>query len=201
MRRWWIPSLLVALGLAGGCRAEEPQADSPPPAATGDAATADKEAAPDPEARAELSLVSPAFEAGAPIPERFTCDGGDLSPELAWTEPPEGTRSLALIVDDPDAPLGTWVHWVIWDLDAERQDLPEGVAAKSDLGSDGLNSWKRPGYGGPCPPKGSSHRYFFRLYALDTRLELSGEVKRRALDEAMQGHVLGDATLMGTYQR
>jgi Raf kinase inhibitor-like YbhB/YbcL family protein len=149
-------------------------------------------------------LRSEAFEAGQPIPVRYTCDGEDLSPPLAWAEPPAGTQSLALIADDPDAPVGTWVHWVAFNLPAGTRALPEGVPAAEALpggGLQGSNSWKRLGYGGPCPPGRSEHRYFFRLYALDATLDLEPGADSRALRDAMDGHVLGQGELMGRYGR
>lgn len=150
-----------------------------------------------------LQLTSPEFAQGDPIPRRFSCDGEDLSPELQWTEPPEGTRSLVLIMDDPDAPRGTWVHWLLYNLPAEARGLPEGVSDATDQpdGSrHGTNSWGRPGYGGPCPP-GGTHRYFFKLFALDQMLDLPALASAADLEAAMQSHVLAQAELMGTYTR
>ncbi len=154
-----------------------------------------------------LSIRSPAFAPGAAIPSRYTCDGADRSPALMWSGVPEGTRSLALIVDDPDAPdprapRMTWVHWVLYDLPPDRPGLAEAVAADQlPPGTrEGLNDWKRVGYGGPCPPIGR-HRYFFKLYALDTVLpDLDTPTKAR-LEQAMRGHILGEAELIGTYAR
>lgn len=144
-----------------------------------------------------MALTSPSFNEGEPIPEKFTCDGEDISPELDWFGTPEGTVSLALIMDDPDAPLGTWVHWVVYNLPMDLSGLREGMTG---VGLDGTNSWNRTGYGGPCPPSGS-HRYYFKLYALDTNLDLGPGVKKEALLDAMEGHLLGQAELMGTYSR
>jgi Raf kinase inhibitor-like YbhB/YbcL family protein len=145
----------------------------------------------------ELTITSPAFTEGEPIPVKFSCDGDDVSPELVWDGVPEGTASLALIMDDPDAPVGTWVHWVLFNLPPDNTGLPEGVTG---LGVDGLNSWGTTGYGGPCPP-GGTHRYFFKLYALDTTLELDAGATKDALEGAMEGHILAQAELMGTYTR
>jgi len=154
------------------------------------------------EATVSLQLSSPAFAAQGAIPKRHTCDGEDLSPPLAWTGAPAGTKSFALVVDDPDAPMGTWVHWMLYNLPATTTALPEGITAKTlPPGTrEGLNSWKRTGYGGPCPPMGR-HRYFHKLYALGIVLP---ELKRPTggtLERAMAGHVLAQTELVGTYQR
>ena len=148
---------------------------------------------------AGFSLRSPSFADGGSIPIRHTCEGDDLSPALEWTSPPEGTRSLALVVDDPDAPdpkapKMTWVHWILFDLPAAATGLPEGVArAALPAGTrQGVNDWKRTGWGGPCPPIGR-HRYFFKLYALDAPLGDLGTPAKPALEAAMKGHVLGEA--------
>lgn len=149
-------------------------------------------------------LVSSAFKAGGTIPRVHTCDGADRSPALSWSGLPEGTRSLALVCDDPDAPVGTWDHWVLYNIPPDRSGLPEGIPSADRLpdGSlHGLNSWKRTGYGGPCPPPGKPHRYFFRLYALDGPLTLPPGSTKRELLQAMKGRVLGQTELMGTYGR
>jgi len=154
-----------------------------------------------------MTLTSSAFAAGAEIPTRHTCEGDDTSPPLAWTAPPDGARSLALIVDDPDAPdpkapRMTWVHWVLYNLPATEGGLPEGVQ-RGDLPTgtrEGLNDWRRTGYGGPCPPIGR-HRYFHKLYALDTVLPDLHEPTRAKLQQAMDGHVLARAELVGTYEK
>lgn len=151
-----------------------------------------------------LRLTSAAFPEGAPIPARYTADDRDVSPPLAWTEPPEGTKSLAVVCDDPDAPAGTWVHWVLYNVPGDRRGLPEGITPSPDLpdGSrQGVNDFRRVGYGGPSPPPGKAHRYFFRLYALDRALELKGRPQKGDVVSAMKGHVLGEAQLIGTYQR
>jgi len=150
-----------------------------------------------------FELTSTAFVQGKPIPRQYTCDGQDISPPLSWSDPPAGTRSLALIADDPDAPVGVWVHWVLYNLPAESRGLPEAVPADAELADGsrhGRNSWRRPGYGGPCPPRGT-HRYFFKLYALDTVLDLRAGADKGQLLKAMEGHVLAQAELMGTYAR
>jgi Raf kinase inhibitor-like YbhB/YbcL family protein len=151
-----------------------------------------------------LRLSSSAFADGGAIPARYTCEGRDVSPPLAWSGVPVGTRSLALIVDDPDAPdprapKMTWVHWVVFDLPPTARGLPEAVDASTLPGGmrEGVNDWKRSGYGGPCPPVGR-HRYFHKLYALDTTLELERPTKAQ-LETAMRGHVLATAQLIGTY--
>jgi len=150
-------------------------------------------------------LTTTAFKDGAPIPGKHTCDGVDVSPPLAWSGAPAGTRSFALIADDPDAPGGSWVHWVLYNLPAATPELPENIAKVEslDLGGarQGRSDFRRPGYGGPCPPPGPAHRYFFTLYALDARLELKPGAQKKDVEAAMQGHVLGSAQLMGTYAR
>jgi Raf kinase inhibitor-like YbhB/YbcL family protein len=150
-----------------------------------------------------FELNSTAFAHEEPIPPKYTCDGQDISPPLQWSDPPQGTQSLALICDDPDAPIGTWVHWVLYNLPAEARALPEAIPPEAELpdGSQhGENSWRRLDYGGPCPPSGT-HRYFFKLYALDTVLDLeAGEGKKQVL-QAMEGHILAQAELMGVYSR
>ena len=156
---------------------------------------------------ATFTITSPAFEQGGEIPSVHTCEGKDTSPPLAWAGVPPGAKSLALIVDDPDAPdpkapKRTWVHWVICDIPATAPGLPAAVVAK-DLPAgarEGTNDWKRVGYGGPCPPIGR-HRYFFKLYALDTALPDLGAPDKAKLESAMKGHVLAQAELMGTYQK
>jgi Raf kinase inhibitor-like YbhB/YbcL family protein len=152
-----------------------------------------------------FTLTSTAFRDGAAIPVKHTCDGGDVSPPLAWSGAPAGTRSFALIADDPDAPAGSWVHWVVYNVPAAVSELPENVAKVEalDLGGarQGRNDFRRPGYGGPCPPPGPAHRYFFTLYALDAPLMLKAGAQRKDLETAMEGHVLGSAPLLGTYAR
>lgn len=150
-----------------------------------------------------LLLTSSAFEHQGQIPPRFTCDGEDISPPLAWEQAPSGTVAYALIVDDPDAPAGTWDHWVLYNLPGSAVNLNEGVPPQEVLDSGALhgrNSWRDLGYGGPCPPDGT-HRYFFRLYALDSPLDLEAGASKQELLDAMQGHILGQAELMGTYTR
>jgi Raf kinase inhibitor-like YbhB/YbcL family protein len=151
-----------------------------------------------------FQIKSSAFENGQPIPVKYTGQGKDVSPPLEWANPPAGTKSFAIINDDPDAPVGTWVHWVIYDIPANVTKLPENVPAKETLpdgSKQGLNDWGRVGYGGPMPPPGKPHRYFFKIYALDTVLNLKPRATKAELLKAMQGHILAQAELMGTYQR
>jgi len=151
----------------------------------------------------DFELSSPIFQGNQPIPRRYTCDGEDISPPLAWTDPHAGERSFALIMDDPDAPAGTWVHWVIYNLLAAARSLAEGIPPHSCLADgsrQGINSFRRCGYGGPCPPCGT-HRYFFKLYALDRALDLPDAANKITLLDAMAGCVLGEAALVGTYRR
>ena len=145
-----------------------------------------------------IQLTSSAFKEGGDIPRRHTCDGEDLSPSLSWTGIPAGTHSLALIVDDPDAPRGDWVHWVLVDLPSDLEGLPEGV---SGAGTDGKNDFGRLGYGGPCPPRGTNHRYYFKLYALDQTLGLKPGATKVDVEIAMAGHILVQGQLMGRYGR
>ena len=154
-----------------------------------------------------LTLTSSAFAAGSEIPRQYTYDGRDIAPPLAWTGVPEGARSLALIVDDPDAPdpkapKTTWTHWVLYSLPPSTTSLPEGATSRElpQGTKEGLNDWKRTGYGGPCPPIGR-HRYFHKLYALDIVLPDLGTPTKAKLEAAMAGHVLAAAELVGTYQR
>jgi Raf kinase inhibitor-like YbhB/YbcL family protein len=154
-----------------------------------------------------LTLTSTAFAHRGEIPIRCTCEGKDLAPDLAWAGLPAGTKSLALIVDDPDAPdpaapKMTYVHWVLYNIPSDCTGLPEGVTGASlpDGAREGLNDWKRTGYGGPCPPIGR-HRYFHKLYALDTMLPDLGKPAKPALEAAIRGHVLAQAELMGTFQK
>jgi Raf kinase inhibitor-like YbhB/YbcL family protein len=152
-------------------------------------------------------LTSSAFDHEGTIPTVYTCDGEDISPPLSWSSTPEGTRSLALLVDDPDAPdpeapKMVWVHWLLYNLPPDLTELAEAIDANAlPPGTrEGLNDWKRPGYGGPCPPIGQ-HRYFFKLFALDAELPDLDEPTKQDLEESMHGHVLADAVLMGTYSR
>lgn len=151
-----------------------------------------------------FELKSSAFEPGGDIPQKFTCDGSDASPALSWTEPPPGTQSFALIADDPDAPAGAWVHWVVYNLPTSARQLPEGVPKDNELqggGRQGLNDFEKIGYGGPCPPSGKPHRYFFKLYALDTKLNLKAKATKNVVERAIKGHILAQTELIGRYHR
>lgn len=151
-----------------------------------------------------FELTSSAFKEGEGIPRRYTCEGEDVSPPLHWSVPPEATKSFAIIADDPDAPAGTWVHWVIYNLPLDLRGLAEAVPAKEQLPSgalQGLNDSKRVGYGGPCPPPGRPHRYYFKLYALDTMLALKPRATKAQVLEACKGHVLAETQLMGRFAR
>jgi Raf kinase inhibitor-like YbhB/YbcL family protein len=151
-----------------------------------------------------FEVTSTAFKAGETIPRQYAGDGADQSPPLRWPEPPSGTKSLALICDDPDAPRGTWVHWVLFNLPAQARELEEGVPTTEMLGTaakQGKNDFGNMGYGGPAPPKGKPHRYFFKLYALDIALDLPTGATKAELEKAMKGHILAEGRLMGTYKR
>ena len=151
-----------------------------------------------------MQLTSTAFAEGGAIPAKYTCDARNVSPPLKWSGVPAGAKSLALIVDDPDAPAGTWVHWVLYDLPASASELPEDLAKSQYVAGgakQGLNDFKHLGYGGPCPPHGKPHRYFFKLYALDSSLDLKPGLMKKDLENAMDKHILAQAQLMGTYQR
>jgi Raf kinase inhibitor-like YbhB/YbcL family protein len=151
-----------------------------------------------------FKLNSTSFQPERDIPSKYTCSGADVSPALSWTDPPAGTQSFALIADDPDAPAGTWVHWVAYDLPASARQLPEGVPKADALpggGVQGQNDFRKTGYGGPCPPPGKPHRYYFKLYALDNKLNLKPGATKKAVEQAMQGHILAQAELMGRFQR
>jgi len=151
-----------------------------------------------------FSISSSSFSQGGEIPRKFTCDGADVSPELSWTGAPEGTQSFALLADDPDAPVGIWTHWVLYDLPAQATGLPEGVSKVDEVpsgGRQGRNDFRKIGYGGPCPPPGKPHRYFFKLYALDRMLNLKPGSSKQEVEQAMQNHILSRAELMGKYQR
>jgi Raf kinase inhibitor-like YbhB/YbcL family protein len=151
-----------------------------------------------------FALTSSAFEQGKEIPRQHTCEGKDISPPLRWTGAPGAAKSFALIADDPDAPVGTWVHWVLYDLPGSASELPESIPTTETLPSgarQGLNDFRKVGYGGPCPPPGKPHRYFFKLYALDAPTGLQPRANKGDVLKAVEGHVLGQAELMGTYRR
>lgn len=152
----------------------------------------------DVETMTTLTITCGAFSNSEMIPTRFTCDGQDVNPQLEWSTAPVGTRSLALIMDDPDAPGKTWVHWVVWNIPPDTRRIEEMAVPAGAI--QGRNDWKRNAYGGPCPPSGT-HRYFFRIFALDTTLELPDTTTKADLERAMEGHILARGELMGTYER
>ena len=151
-----------------------------------------------------FKLTSNSFSQGRTIPQKHTCDGADISPALQWTDAHQGTQSFSLIMDDPDAPGGTWVHWLLYNLPASVHELPEALPKKKELSSgaqQGLNDFRKNGYGGPCPPPGPAHRYSFRLYALDCMSKLEPGATKSELEKAVQGHILGQTELMCRYGR
>lgn len=151
-----------------------------------------------------FAISSASFPRDSDIPRKFTCDGADVSPELTWIDPPSGTQSFTLIADDPDAPAGTWTHWVLFDLPATTTSLPEGVSKVDELPGgerQGRNDFHKIGYNGPCPPPGKPHRYFFKIYALKEKLGLKPGATRREVEQAMGSLVLGQAEWMGKYRR
>ena len=138
------------------------------------------------------------------IPRKYTCDVEDVSPPLSWTQPPAGTKSMVLICDDPDAPVGTWVHWVLYNLSPDVTELPEGVPPNEIVlggAMQGTNDFRRIGYGGPCPPRGPAHRYFFKLYAVDYQPKLRPGARKKDVLKAIEGHILAEGQLMGRYKR
>lgn len=145
-----------------------------------------------------IQVSSNAFTEGGTIPVKYTCDGENVSPPLVWSGIPESAQSVVVIMDDPDAPVGTWVHWVLYDLSLDINALDEG---EREVGVAGVNSWNKPEYGGPCPPPGKPHRYYFKLYALDTELYLQSGATKADIEKAMQGHILAEGQLMGEYGR
>lgn len=152
---------------------------------------------------ATMELTSLAFQNGGAIPAEYSADGADISPALKWEIPPDGTKSFALICDDPDAPMGTWVHWVVFDLPPDILELPKGIPPGPEVaggGNQGQNDSGNNGYSGPAPPSGT-HRYFFKLYALDTILTLPTSTQKKDLEKAMEGHIIASSELMGTYTR
>lgn len=155
------------------------------------------------EQKMEIKLTSSAFKEGEAIPRQYTCDGVNISPPLEWSGAPKTAKTVAIIADDPDAPAGTWVHWVLYNLPAENIGLVENVPATETMKAGGLqgkNDFGKIGYGGPCPPSGT-HRYFFKIYALDAELPLKAGATKADLEKAMQGHTLAQGQLMGTYSR
>ncbi len=152
----------------------------------------------------DITVTSTAFEEGGMVPKKYTGDGEDVSPPLSWTGVPEATKSIALICDDPDAPVGTWVHWVLFNLPADARELPEALPTQETLATgaeQGKNDFGNIGYGGQAPPRGSVHRYYFKVYALDTTLELDPGATKAQLLKAMGNHLLAKGQLMGKYKR
>ena len=151
-----------------------------------------------------FTISSSAFSNGSSIPKKFTCDGPDVSTQLAWTEAPAATKSFALLVDDPDAPVGNWNHWTMWNLPATQHGVAEGInkdARLSDGTEQGRNDFGKTGYNGPCPPPGKPHRYYFKVFALDARLAIEAGARKKELETAINGHILGHAEWMGRYGR
>ncbi len=151
----------------------------------------------------DIQITSPVFKDGGTIPKKYTCDDLDVSPPIEWSNVPEGTISIAIVCDDPDAPMKTWVHWVIFNIPGDVTHLSENVSPEKELENgarQGMNDFHKVGYGGPCPPSGM-HRYFFKIYALDTTLDLPAGISKSHLMIALEGHVLSEAHLMGTYTR
>ena len=198
-------SLLVACSAPAAQQTQAPPVVETPVAATSaPTSTVVPEASPSVmEPSLPFELISTAFEQGGPIPAKYSCNGEDISPSLAWGDPPAGTQSLALIMDDPDAPGGTWVHWVLFNISPDLRELQENlpITGKNQDPNAifvGDNSWGRADYGGPCPPSGT-HRYFFKLYALDTTISLLPGATKQELLSAMDGHILAETELMGTF--
>jgi len=152
-----------------------------------------------------FNITTKAFKPADSIPKKYTCDGANISPDLKWSDPPKNAKSFALICDDPDAPVGTFTHWILYGLWHDASELPEGMKKDPEVAypkcKQGKNDFGGIGYGGPCPPGGSRHRYYFKLYALDAELTLQAGATRTQLERAMHGHVLAQAEVMGTYQR
>jgi len=152
-----------------------------------------------------MKLVSTAFTPGETIPTRFTCEGDDISPQLSWSGIPKDTESLALILEDPDAPMETFTHWLLYNIPTNLSEMEQGISLSKKLSEgirEGLNDFGKQGYGGPCPPRNKgAHRYYFRLYALNQVLELSGRVRRQLLLDSIQDKILGEAVLMGKFER
>ena len=150
-----------------------------------------------------FQITTTAFRDGGSIPKKFACDGPDVSPALSWSDPPAGTKSLAIVADDPDAPSGMWVHWVLYDLPPGTRKLPEGLAKDRELPNgalQGRNDFGKIGYNGPCPPRASEHRYFFKLYALDSKTGLKAGATKSDLERAMKGHILAQTQVIGKYK-
>lgn len=158
--------------------------------------------APPPKTERHMGITSSAFKDGQPIPPQYSCEGKNISPPLEWTGAPGNAASLALIVQDPDAPKGVWTHWIVFDLPADASGLPEDAASFVAVNArQGVNDFKHASYNGPCPPAGKAHRYFFKIFALDTKLDLPSGAALKDVETAMAKHILAEGQLMGTYQR
>jgi len=184
-------SIALLIMFASGCAKQPSTTTQIPPTSSS------------PQAATGIKLISSAFTEGQPIPRQFTCDGINISPPLEWTGIPKSARTLAIIADDPDAPSGNWVHWVIYNLPADTMGMIENLPPTEDVkggGLQGKNDFEKTAYGGPCPPSGT-HRYFFKIYALDTELQLKAGATKAELEKAMEGHTLAQSQLMGTYRR
>ena len=190
LRRLVALSLLATTALIGCSRESQP-------------VPANMSAQPAQQQQAQMKVESAAIKEGQPIPRQYTCDGINISPPLEWSGVPKSAKTIAIVADDPDAPAGTWVHWVLYNLPAENIGLVENVPATDNLkagGFQGKNDFGKPGYGGPCPPSGT-HRYFFRVYALDTLLDVSAGSDKRTVEKAMKDHILGSGELIGMYKK
>src|SRR5437660_1714684 len=196
MRRTFLTALLSSTLLLTACQRSTTTTPANSAAPTPAATTKGED-------KMTLKLTSTAFDEGGMIPARYTCDGENVSPPLAWSGVPTGTKTLALVADDPDAPRGTWTHWLIYQIPATEKGLPENVPARDTLDSgarQGANDFKKTGYGGPCPPTGT-HRYFFKLYALDTDLTLPPGATKDQLLKALENHIVAQGQLMGRYKK
>lgn len=200
-------TLMAAMGgsliLAPGCKGKKQRQETPPsPAPAGDSAKSEEKG--QEEKAMAWTLKSSAFTEGQRIPDRFTCVGADFSPELTWDPAPAGTQELVLIMDDPDAPMGTWNHWILYGMSPDMTSLPEKVARDAEVqgvGMQGVTSFRRTGYGGPCPPPGPTHRYFFKLYALNAKTNLPPGAPLKQVEAAIKDRIIANAQLMGTYSR
>jgi len=189
--------LFAAVLLTGAACGNSQRTIAPPPTPQASTNTAGSQQ------KSEMKLTSTAFKEGEAIPRGYTCDGANVSPPLEWTGVPKTAKTIAIIADDPDAPAGTWVHWVLYNLPADGLGLIENTPQTETLkggGAQGKNDFGKIGYGGPCPPSGT-HRYFFKFYALDSELTLKPGATRAEVEQAMEGHIIGRAQLMGTYSR
>jgi Raf kinase inhibitor-like YbhB/YbcL family protein len=199
-------ALAGAVGLTSGCSSRKPALGTPTGEQEASAPAAPAASQTGQVTKMTFKITSSAFQDNARIPTRYTGDGANVSPPLAWEKPPEGTASLALIMDDPDAPRGTFTHWVLYGLSAARTDLPEALPPRDTLpevggAKQGMNDAGKIGYFGPAPPRGPVHHYHFKLYALDAQLNLPPRARKADLEKAMQGHIKAEARLIGTYSR